>query len=293
MAHPNGTALPDIPNAAQARAWNGYEGTHWADHQDRWDAVNGGFNAPLLDAAAIAPADRVLDVGCGAGATTRLAARRAADGHARGVDLSAPMLAGARAAAAREGLTNTTFEQGDAQVHAFPADGFDVAISRYGVMFFADPVAAFANIGRALRPGGRLAFVCGSPADRSEWFQALAALRPHVPLDGFGAPGAPGVFSLADPDRVREVLSAAGFAGTTVTPVTAPGTWGRDAGDAAAFLLGSGPGRHLLERAAPQSRDRARAALTEALRPYEDGGAVRLRGAGWLVTAVRPPAPGR
>ncbi|MFC9744122.1 hypothetical protein ACFVKC_40200 [Streptomyces noursei] len=114
-----------------------------------------------------------------------------------------------------------------------------------------------------------------------------------MPLDAFGAPGAPGIFSLAGPDRVREVLSAAGFAGTTVTPVTAPATWGRDAGDAAAFLLDSGPGRHLLERAAPESRDRARAALTEALRPYEDGGAFRLRGAGWLVTAVRPPAPGR
>ncbi|MFE3776213.1 class I SAM-dependent methyltransferase [Streptomyces sp. NPDC059122] len=293
MAHPTGPALPATPNAEQARAWNGYEGAHWAAHQDRWDAVNDGFNEPLLTAAAIGRADRVLDIGCGAGATTRLAARRAAEGHAQGLDLSAPMLARARASAAREGLANTAFAQGDAQVHAFPAGGFDIAISRYGVMFFADPVAAFANIGRALRPGGRLAFVCGAPADRSEWFQALAALRPHLSLDGFGAPGAPGMFSLADPDRVQEVLSAAGFGETTVTPVTADGVWGRDAADASAFLLGSGPGRHLLEGAAPDTRERARTALVEALRPYEDGGTVRLRGAAWLVTAVRPPAPGR
>ncbi|MGP3913217.1 class I SAM-dependent methyltransferase [Nonomuraea sp. 10N515B] len=102
----------------------------------------------------------MLDVGCGTGQTTRLAARTAPHGHALGVDLSEPMLARARATAIAEGITNLRFEQGDAQVHPFPEGGFDVAISRGGIMFFADPVAAFANIGRALRPSGRLAFVC-------------------------------------------------------------------------------------------------------------------------------------
>ncbi|WP_079064252.1 class I SAM-dependent methyltransferase [Streptomyces sp. NRRL F-4489] len=308
LNHPTNTSVPPdtfapplsdfpspltTPNAQQARAWNGYEGEHWAGHQERWDAVNGGFNEPLLDAAAIGRDERVLDIGCGAGATTRLAARRAAGGHALGVDLSAPMLARARAGAAREGLANVAFEQADAQVHAFPPDGFDVAVSRFGVMFFADPVAAFGNIGRALRPGGRLAFVCGAEAGDSEWFRALAALRPYLPMDDFGASGdgySPGMFSFADPGRVRAVLSAAGFAEVAVAPAVAYGVWGRDAADAAAFLLGSGPGRHLLARASAGDRARARAALTEALRRHEDGGALRMRATAWLVTAVRPAA---
>ncbi|GGU76397.1 methyltransferase [Streptomyces albospinus] len=295
MQHPT-----DTPNSAQAQAWNGYEGTHWADNQDRWDAVNGGFNEPLLTAAAITPRDRVLDIGCGAGCTTRLAARRAADGRAVGLDLSAPMLARARASAHREGLTNAAFEQTDVQVHAFDDDPFDVAISRYGVMFFADPVAAFANIGRALRPGGRLAFICGAAAERNEWFQLLGALRPHLPLGDFGTPSSPlpaddpnspnppGMFSLADPARSEAVLTAAGFTHLTVAPVEAYGIWGRDAEDAATLILDSGPGRHLTGQVAPDVQDRARTALTEALRAHESDGAVRLRSAAWLVTARRP-----
>src|SRR3569833_290281 len=146
-----------IVNTAQAEAWNGYEGGHWAAHQSRYDAVNSGFNAPLLAAAAIGEHDRVLDVGCGNGQLTRLAARRARFGHATGLDLSAPMLERARATAAEEGVANVTFARGDAQVHPFPAGAFDVAVSRFGAMFFADPVAAFANVGRAERAGGRAA----------------------------------------------------------------------------------------------------------------------------------------
>lgn len=276
-----------LVNTVQAEAWNGYEGEQWARSQDRWDAVNDGFNQPLLDAAAISEADSVLDVGCGAGRTTRLAARRARLGNALGLDLSGPMLGKARESALREGVENVSFLQGDAQVHAFDAEGFDAVISRYGMTFFADAIAAFTNLHHALRPGGRLAFICAAEAEANEWLEALASLKDLLPLGGFGKPGGPGMFSLTDPDRIRALLTAGGFTEVGVQRIEVPGKWGTDAADAAAFLLDSGPGRHLLDQVTPQEQAQARKALTTALRRYEADGAVWLRSSSWLVTAVR------
>jgi SAM-dependent methyltransferase len=275
-----------IVNTAQAEAWNGYEGGHWAANQSRYDAVNGGFNEPLLTAAAIGAGDRVLDVGCGTGQVTRLAARRGR--HATGVDLSAPMLDRARATAAEEGVANVTFERGDAQVHPFPGGAFDAALSRFGVMFFADPVAAFANIGRALRPGGRLAFLSLRPAADGDLGAVFAAIAAHLPPRPAPAPGEAGPESLADPGHVRRLLTEAGFADVAATPVEAPQVWGRDAEDAGGFLGGWGPVRFALDRVDPARASRAREALTTAMRAFETDGAVRLRGAAWLVTATRP-----
>ncbi|MEU8677781.1 class I SAM-dependent methyltransferase [Streptomyces sp. NPDC048560] len=279
--------MAQFTNTAQAEAWNGYEGEQWARSQDRWDAVNDGFNQPLLDAAAVAETDRVLDVGCGAGRTTRLAALRAGRGQALGLDLSGPMLAKARESAARERVRNVSFVQGDAQVHAFDAEGFDAVISRYGMTFFADPVAAFTNLHRALRPGGRLAFVCAAGAEANQWLEALSSLEAIVPLGGFGKADGPGMFSLTDPDRIRALATAGGFTGVDVRRVEVPGKWGADARDAAGFLLDSGPGRHLLSQVTPQQQTEARQALTDALSRYEADGAVWLRSSSWLVTAVR------
>ncbi|MFD8528780.1 class I SAM-dependent methyltransferase [Streptosporangium canum] len=281
--------MNSIVNTEQADAWNGYEGNHWADHQDRYDAVNSGFNDHLLAAAAVGERDRVLDVGCGNGQVTRLAARRARLGHATGIDLSAPMLQRARAGAVGEDVGNVTFERGDAQVHPFPAAGFDVAVSRFGIMFFADPVAAFANIGRALRPGGRLAFLSLREMSDNDLGPVFTAMAEHLPArPATTGPGAAGPESLADPDRIREVLTGAGFEAVTSVPVDAPQLWGRDAEDAAGFLGAWGPVRFMLDQVDPASAARARDALTAALRPHEEPGAVRLRGAAWLVTAIRP-----
>ncbi|MEV0244766.1 methyltransferase domain-containing protein [Streptomyces sp. NPDC050674] len=278
--------MPDIVNIDQEQAWNGPEGAHWARHQDRWNAVNGGFDEPLLNAAGISASDRVLDLGCGSGQTTRLAALRAPRGHALGLDLSAPMLAAGRSRAEREGITNISFARGDAQVHPFEPGGFDAAISRFGVMFYADPVAAFRNVHHALRPGGRLAFVCPAEAGLNGWVTAMASLRGVLPVGDFGKPGLPGMFSLAAPERVHDVLGAAGFTGIGLDQVHSDGVWGQDAQDAADFLLGTGPGRHLMEQADATARAGARRTLTDHLRDHVAAdGTVRLRSTAWLVTA--------
>ncbi|MEH0841543.1 class I SAM-dependent methyltransferase [Micromonospora sp. CPCC 205711] len=278
--------MTTVVNDHQAAAWNGYEGRHWATHQDRYDAVNSGFNAPLLDA--VAPGDRVLDVGCGNGQLTRLAARRAGAGHAVGIDLSAPMLDRARASATAERVSNVHFVQGDAQVHPFPPGSFDVALSRFGVMFFADPVAAFRGIGRALRPGGRLAFVCLDDIRRGDLGSVLAALAAELPPAGTDGTGAAEPLSLADPAVVREILAAAGFAEVDILGYEAPQLWGRDAADAGGFLADWGPVRHRLDPLDPATVNRARAALVAAMRPFARPDGVRLRGTAWLVTAHRP-----
>ncbi|WP_434587273.1 class I SAM-dependent methyltransferase [Streptomyces sp. A5-4] len=284
--------MSDVANTDQAQAWNGPEGAHWARNQDRWNAVNEGFNEPLLDAAGIMGGHCVLDLGCGSGQTTRMAALRAPQGRVLGLDLSAPMLAEARSCTAREGITNASFTQGDAQVHLFEAEAFDVAISRYGVMFFADPVAAFNNVGRALRPGGRLAFVCPADATLNGWVTAVESLRDFLPVGDFGRPGLPGMFSLAAPDRIRDTLASAGYTGITINQAQAYGAWGRGAEDAAEFLLETGPGRHLLEQADATARARAHRTLTHHLSNHvAANGTVRLCSTSWLVTADRPAAP--
>ncbi|MEV4839991.1 methyltransferase domain-containing protein [Nonomuraea sp. NPDC049486] len=269
-----------IVNTHQAEAWNGYEGAHWAGHHDRYDAMNGVYNEHLL--RFVRDGDRVLDVGCGAGQLTRLAARRGRE--ATGLDLSAPMLAKARELAAAEGVGNVTFTQGDAQVHDFGEGAYDLAVSRFGIMFFADPVAAFRNIGSALVPGGRVAFL--SLRDIPELVTVLGAMAAHLPPPP-ESPDGTSPASLADPARVQEVFTAAGFTDVEVTPVEADQVWGRDTEDAAAFLAGWGPIRYRLSLADPASAERATAALAPALRPYERAGAVRLRGYANLISGVR------
>nr|WP_062338597.1 class I SAM-dependent methyltransferase [Herbidospora sakaeratensis] len=255
-----------IVNTHQAAAWNGYEGAHWAAHADRYNAVNDAFNPFLLDA--VRPGDRVLDIGCGTGRTTRLAARTAAS--ALGVDLSGPMLATARELT---GEGDVSYVRGDAQVHPFPDSSFDLALSRFGIMFFGDPVAAFANIGRALAPGGRLTFL--SMRGYGDLAHVVAALGlPAGPPDA-------GPLSLGDPETVERVLTEAGFAGVVTRPVHAPQNWGADAADAAAFLGAWGPIRH-------QAGEGAAERLLPVLRAFETPDGVLLDGAALLVGAVRP-----
>ncbi|HEX5405229.1 MAG TPA: methyltransferase domain-containing protein [Pseudonocardiaceae bacterium] len=277
--------MTSIVNTEQAQAWNGYEGQHWATHYDRYDAVNSGFNEALLDAADISERARVLDLGCGNGQLTRAAARRARLGRVTGVDLSEPMLARARDRAGTEQVPNVSFQRGDVQVHPFQDGSFDVALSRFGVMFFADPVAAFANVGRALRPGGRLAFLCMTELSGTDLGTVLGAMAPFLPRPT-GQDGT-GPTSFADPASTRSVLSDAGFRDIACARVEADQIWGRDVADAAEFVSGWGPVKFHLDQVAPDDAACAMDALTAALRPFAQPGAVRLRGTAWLVTALR------
>lgn len=271
--------MATIVNTAQAEAWNGYEGEHWASHADRYDAVNNGFNGYVLDL--VEPGDRVLDLGCGNGQLTRLAAARAQS--ATGVDLSGPMLATARARAAE--VPNVTFEQGDVQVFPFAEGGFDLAVSRFGVMFYADPVAAFANVRRALRPGGRLAFLCMTALAGTDIGRVFGAMAPYLPQPT--GPDGTGPTSFADPARTTAVLTEAGFEDVACTHVEADQVWGRDVPDAAAFISDWGPVRHHLSMVGPEAAAKATEALAAALVPFAGPDAVHLRGTAWLVTGRR------
>lgn len=274
-------------NAEQREYWNQEGARHWVDHQARYDEMLAPFGRAVVDAAAIEPVHRVLDVGCGNGATTRAAARAAGDGSALGIDLSEAMLECARATSRDEGIPNIEFEVADAQTRPFDAE-FDRVISRFGVMFFEDPVAAFTNIRRALRDGGRLAVVVWQDVGANEWVRVpSAAVFQHVSPPEAADPGAPGPFSLGDPDRVRSILDDAGFSDVSVDPFETPLLLGGHGSfdEAADFQANSGMAARLLGDAPPEVVERALTAMREALRPYATPDGVQLDAAAWIVTA--------
>ncbi|WP_433306560.1 class I SAM-dependent methyltransferase [Actinoplanes sp. CA-030573] len=255
-------------------------------HATGYDAELRLLNDVLRRAAAIAPTEHVLDIGCGAGLTTREAARAAARGTALGVDVSAPALERARAAARDEGLTNVRFEEGDAQTHPFPALHYDVAISRFGTMFFADPVAAFVNIASAMRASGRLVMLVWQSHDRNEWDAAIRrSLAPGTPS---AAANGPDPFTLADPQAVTGLLHTAGFDEVTFTDVREPICFGPDVPSAMAWIRGFSCTGELLGRLGPPAAevalDRLRREVTAHRR--EDG--VWFGARSWLVSARRP-----
>ena len=256
---------------------------------DFYDAELGLHNAHLRAAAGVRPPDRVLDVGCGTGQTTREAARAAVDGSALGVDLSAPMLERARRLSDDAGLRNVTYVQADAQTHPFPPAHFDLAISRFGTMFFADPVAAFANIGRALRPGARLVLLVWQDHDRNEW---AAAIRDALTA-GTAAPApatnGPGPFSLADPAITAGILAAAGFAEVDFTDVDEPVFYGPDTATAYDAVLRLAHARDLLADLDPTMTGHALERLRAVVAAHDTGRGVYFGARAWLVAAVRGP----
>jgi SAM-dependent methyltransferase len=273
-------------NQAQAEAWGGDEGAYWAEHADDFDRSVAAYHEPLLDAAAITADDRVLDIGCGNGQTTLDAARRASDGWAVGVDLSPQMLDVARQRAARDGVENVSFERVDAQEHPFDRESFAVALSRTGTMFLGDPVAGFRNIARAVQPGGRLALLTWQPLSENEWIPAfataLAAGRP-VPAP---PPNAPGPFALSDPDRVRAILSDAGYVEVQLDGRRETMWFGERADDAHDFVLGLLG--WMLRGADDSTRSRGIENLRETMAAHETADGVVFGSAAWIITARRP-----
>lgn len=204
------SASDETANADQAEYWNSAAGRKWVAHDEILGTILRGVDARLLARADPRPGERAIEVGCGTGATTRaLAARIGEGGRVLAVDISEPMLARARERAA--GLGHVTFLRADAQVHRFEPSGADLVISRFGMMFFDDPAAAFRNIAGALRPGGRTYFVAWAPLDENPWFAipreaAIARLGSPEPQP----PTAPGPLAFADRDRVRRLMAEAG-----------------------------------------------------------------------------------
>lgn len=275
----------DPTNAEQLLAWDGDEGDYWAAHADHFERALGAHQQRFLEAAAIGSTDRVLDVGCGTGYTTRHAARAAWAGSALGVDLSTAMLKVARERAAAEGLTNVSYLHADAQIHPFETETFDVAIGQTSAMFFGDRIAALANIGRALRHGGRLALLTWQPFTANEWIQelstALAAGRdlPTPP------PDVPGPFTLADPDAINAVLTAAGYRDITLDGTTAPMWFGNDTDDAHQLL--SGLMDWMLNGLDDTGRARALDDLRTTIATHETPDGVLYGSATWTIRAIR------
>jgi SAM-dependent methyltransferase len=253
---------------------------------DFYDAELRRHSVHFHAATDVRPGDHVLDIGCGAGQTTCDAARAAVNGRALGVDVSASMLARARRRAEAEGLHNVTFEHSDAQSHPFPPARFDLCISRFGTMFFADPVAAFTNIGRAMRPEARLVLLVWQDADRNEWFtairRALAGSNPPVPTERDLEP-----FSFGDPTNTRRILTAAGFADAGFAAVREPVYYGPDPDAAYNTVLGLRHARDLLAGldAAAAAHAAGRLRTTLAVRHTSSG--VQFDSRAWIVTARR------
>lgn len=275
-------------NTEQVKYWNQVGGPKWVLYQAMLDHQLDEVGELALQAAALAPGDAVLDVGCGCGSTTLELARRVGPaGRATGIDVSRPMLELARRRAADDGVANAAFEEADAQSFAFRRE-FDVLFSRFGVMFFDDPVRAFTNLRTALKPDARVAFVCWQALPRNAWMaRPLVAAMQHVTLEAPPDPHAPGPFAFADDERVRGILHAAGFrdAATRAVDVELTVGGGGDVDSAVDFLLDLGP----LARALPALPDAKRAEVAGAVRDAIAGFAVddgvRMPGAVWVVTA--------
>lgn len=276
--------MSDAANADQIAYWNAVAGETWAGLQDRLDHQLEPLGRRGMRELRLAAGQRVLDIGCGTGQTTmELVEAVSRDGAVMGVDISHPMLQVARRRAG--GAPNVRFVEADAQTEGFEAASFDAAFSRFGVMFFADPVAAFRNIRSALKPGGRLAFVCWRPAAENQVMTvAMAAAAPFLPPTPPPAdPTAPGPFAFADPVRTRGILADAGFTDIAIVPHNEK-VGGGNLDQTLELSLRVGPlGSFLREN--PAQRDAAVAAVRQALAAHDGPDGVKLDSATWIVSA--------
>jgi SAM-dependent methyltransferase len=278
---PNGT------NADQIAFWNGPAGQRWVREQALLDRAFAQFTARLLADAALGPGRRVLDVGCGCGTTTLAASETVgAAGFVVGIDVSAQMLEHARRRSAQR--TNIQYIQADAAAHRFDTQ-FDVAISRFGVMFFRDPTAAFANLRSALRPGGKIAFMCWRPVVDNAWAHVPYEIATRsVTPDPKPGSDEPGPFSLGDRARTERILQGAGFfSGVSISPFDADVILSEEGLPAAVeFAMTNGPTGRLLSDSPEDAKARVREGLEAKLRTFAQGGRVAMRGATWIVSAT-------
>jgi len=280
MTHP-----PEAANAAQIEYWNDKAGTTWARFQEQLDRQIAPLGDAAMRALAPQPGERILDIGCGCGQTTlALAAEVTPGGSVVGLDISQPMLEVARRRAA--GTDNVAFREADAQTDDFGRNGFDAVFSRFGVMFFADPAAAFANIATKLVEGGRLTFVCWRPLSENAWMRVpLEAALPLLPPLPRPDPLAPGPFAFADADRVRAILSGSGWHSVNVEPYDMQiGSGDLDATVDLTFRVGP---LGMALRDNPGQVAVVAEAVRAALAPFDGPDGVKLPAAVWIVQAMR------
>jgi SAM-dependent methyltransferase len=278
-------------NAEQIADWNGEQGRRWAEHQALLDRMIEPFGHAALQAAAVQPGERVLDVGCGCGSTSLALARAVGpQGSVLGVDISRPMLDAAQRLAAAHAALRLSFVEADASSAALPA-GQDLLYSRFGLMFFDAPAAALRHLRGALRAGGRCAFVCWrAPRDNPWAMVPLTAARKALGIDPPPAdPLLPGPFAFADEQRLRALLTEAGFAGIDVRRFDAPASRAASAREAAFNSLQLGPVSRLLREVGPAHTDTFLVAIEHALAPLAAAdGSVALAGSTWVVSASNP-----
>ena len=266
-------------NEDQLKAWDTAKGVFWADNADLFEHSLQRYDDWLLRAAGIRDGDSVLDVGCGTGSTTRAAAWLAGSGTALGVDLSSPMITVAARRARDTGAANASYLQADAQVHGFEPETFDVLLSRTGCTYFGDPVAAFGNLARALKPGGRVALLAWQAPLRNPWFtETVTALGAGRTLQA-PSPNAPSPFAFADPARVAEILTLAGFAMPECEPIKESLHWGPDAATAERLIVGT------LGRSFDGD---ALSGLRTTIAAHASGEGVVFPSAAWLITTHKP-----
>ncbi len=270
-----------MSNEDQIEYWNDNAGLKWAEQQAALDAFLAPVTSLLMDAAAIAPGERVLDIGCGTGETTLIATDAGAD--VTGVDVSEPMLELARS------RSNGSAQLVLADASEYRADeGFDLIMSRFGVMFFEDPVAAFTNIKANLKPGGRMVFACWQSPKVNHWVMVpMQAIKPLLPEAPETDPHAPGPFAFADDDRLKKILAEAGFGDVAMTPHSVDICMSQSGGVDGAVYFSSqiGPASRALGEVDEALKPQLLAALKEALSPYDDNGRVAVPGGIWIVQA--------
>lgn len=282
--------MPPTQHAQQAKVdqatlWNGAAGNAWVEAQTILDEMLAPYEKLLIQEGLQDDTRSVLDVGCGAGSTTLAAARRLRDvGSCVGVDISAALLEVAKARATGEKITNASFVCADAQSHSFEPKRFDAVISRFGVMFFDDPAAAFLNIRRAAKSGGLLKVVTWrSPAENPFMTTAARAAAPFLPSLPKPDPNGPGQFGLSDPDRVRRVLDTSGWTSVDLRPVDVPTSVPEK--ELLAYVTKIGPVGIALKEVDEHTRERTVKAVHAAFAAFVTDGAARFNAACWVVTA--------
>ena len=276
-------------NQEQIRYWNEESGLKWVRLQQRLDLQLEPLGLAVMERAGIKSGEHVLDAGCGCGQTAlELASRVGLQGSVVGLDISQPMLARAQERQKELKRVNLEFIRADAQTYAFARDRFDLIFSRFGVMFFDDPAVAFRNLRSALRATGRLCFICWQELAKNDWARVplMAALQ-HVSPPPPPPLHAPGPFAFADPDRLRHILTYAGFTDVSLeTHQTALSLGGATTVEEASdFSLEIGPVGTLLRTADADTRAQVASSIREALRPYAGPDGVRLTGTTWIVSA--------